>query len=125
MQFRNDIGDGVADARYFRQPVLLDQAIKRDGERRGAIGRRRISLGALGIAATQRSALCIFAKRSGDLWGIGFRHVSGHPLFPQRQPLDHFDGMGGASPAQEFDFLVFECVRSPEKLFQLIARARR
>jgi hypothetical protein len=46
-----------------------------------------------------------------------------YALFLARQPLNGLDGMGRAAPAQEFDFLVFERVRSPEELFQLISRA--
>lgn len=92
--------------------------------RREAVGKDW--LGVVGIATPQRRALRVFAQQSGDFRGIGLRHVCmcGH-LIPERQPPDCFDGMGGAAPAQEFDFLIFECVRSPEKLFQLFARARR
>ena len=45
VQFRDDVGDCIADARYFRQPVLFDQTIERNGEGREAVGGSRIGLG--------------------------------------------------------------------------------
>ena len=72
-----------------------------------------LGLGAVRIDAPRDRALRVFAEQSGDFWAIGLRRVYGHPLFPQRQPLDRFDGMGRTAPAQEFDFLVFERVLGP------------
>ena len=37
VQLGDDVRDGIADTRSFREPLLRDQAIKRDSERRQAI----------------------------------------------------------------------------------------
>lgn len=57
VQFGDDVGDGLSDARDFGEPTFFDQHIERDGERGQAIRRARVGLGPIRVAAAQRGPL--------------------------------------------------------------------
>lgn len=60
----------------------------------------------------------VFAKQPGDFGCTGLGHGS---LLPG-EPLDRLHRLAGSAPAQKVDLLVFERVRGPEELLQLLTR---
>jgi hypothetical protein len=94
VQLGDDISDGLADAGDFGEPLLLDQAVEGFGECSEA------------VLVRWPSTSCPFGGR-----------VSG--LLPT-QALDGLYCAAGTMPAEEFEFLVLECVCGPEELFQLL-----
>jgi hypothetical protein len=63
VQFRDDVGDRIADARNLAQPAFRDDALDRLGERRQALRGPQISFGTIGIAACERRAAAVHRKK--------------------------------------------------------------
>ena len=75
VKLRDDIGDGVADARHFREPIFCDDLVERHRKRDDAVGRAGIGLGPVRIAAAQGRASGEFPEQLGDRGSVESSHT--------------------------------------------------
>src|SRR5215203_6934242 len=74
MKLGDDVGYGFADARNFREPVLLDQPVEWDRKRCETLCSAGVGLGTVGVAAPQRGKLRVLAQQLCNLLGFSDRH---------------------------------------------------
>ena len=92
VKLRDDIGNGVADARNFREPILRDDLVQWHRKGADAVGRPGIGLGPVRIAAAQGRASGEFPEKLGDSRGVESSHT------PNNAQRRDFAPVGGVRP---------------------------
>src|SRR3954453_773162 len=84
----DDVGDRLADARDFPEPVFGDEHVQRDGKGCQAVGRPGIGFRPIRIAAKQCRALRVFSQETCYTASVEDRHstsLRSHNLRPRRR----------------------------------------